>query len=107
MTDPALPFELGLVSLGNRAFEGNNNCYVLGTEPGATTTLVDTGVAVDATRRQLRAGLDDHPNERFCPSGLPRPVCTTSRGQTGDIGPSAASVQADGNAGLRGSDGEQ
>ena len=60
MTDPALPFELGLVSLGNRAFEGNNNCYVLGTEPGATTTLVDTGVAVDATRRQLRAGLDDH-----------------------------------------------
>ena len=29
MTDPALPFELGVVSLGNRAFEGNNNSYLL------------------------------------------------------------------------------
>ena len=60
MTDPALGFDLGVVSLGNRAFEGNNNCYLLGTEPGATTTLVDTGVAVDGTRRQLRTGLADH-----------------------------------------------
>ena len=57
MTDPALPFELGIISLGNRAFEGNNNSYLLGTETGATTTLVDTGVAVPETRDQLRAGL--------------------------------------------------
>lgn len=57
MTDPKLDFDLGIISLGNTAFEGNNNCYVLGTEPGAETTLVDTGVAVEATRRQLREGL--------------------------------------------------
>jgi hydroxyacylglutathione hydrolase len=57
MSDPALPFDLGVVSLGNTAFEGDNNCYVLGTEPGATTTLVDTGVAIEATRTQLRDGL--------------------------------------------------
>ncbi len=57
MTDPALDFELGLVGLGNHAFEGNNNCYVLGLEDGATTTLVDTGVASDDTRRQLQEGL--------------------------------------------------
>ena len=60
MTDPALPFELGVVSLGNRAFEGNNNSYLLGTADGATTTLVDTGVAVPATRDQLRDGLKRH-----------------------------------------------
>ncbi|PSP92457.1 MBL fold metallo-hydrolase [Halobacteriales archaeon QS_1_68_44] len=60
MTDPALPFELGVVSLDNRAFEGNNNSYLLGTEAGATTTLVDTGVAVPETRDQLRAGLQRH-----------------------------------------------
>ena len=60
MTDPALGFELGVVSLGNRAFEGNNNAYVLGLEDDATTTLVDTGVADDETRRQLREGLDRH-----------------------------------------------
>jgi glyoxylase-like metal-dependent hydrolase (beta-lactamase superfamily II) len=60
MSDPALPFELGVVSLGNRAFEGNNNCYVLGTEPGATTTLVDTGVSAEGTRQELREGLDRH-----------------------------------------------
>lgn len=57
MSDPALPFELGVVSLGNNAFEGNNNAYVLGLEDGAETTLVDTGVAVAETRRQLRDGL--------------------------------------------------
>ncbi len=58
MTDPGLGFDLEVVSLGNRAFEGNNDSYLLGVEPDATTTLVDTGVAVEATRRQLRAGLD-------------------------------------------------
>ena len=57
MTDPGLDFELGIVSLGNRAFEGNNNAYVLGLEDGATTTLVDTGVAESETREQLRDGL--------------------------------------------------
>ncbi len=60
MSDPGLPFELDVISLGNRAFEGNNNSYLLGTEPDAETTLVDTGVAVAATRDQLRAGLDEH-----------------------------------------------
>ena len=57
MTDPALDFELGLVSLGNHAFEGNNNAYLLGLEDGATTTLVDTGIADADTRGQLRDGL--------------------------------------------------
>jgi len=57
MTDPALPFELGLVSLGNHAFEGNNNAYVLGVEDDATPTLVDTGISDADTRRQLREGL--------------------------------------------------
>jgi hydroxyacylglutathione hydrolase len=60
MTDPALDFELGVVSLGNRAFEGNNNAYLLGLEDGATTTLVDTGVAEPLNPRPLRAGLADH-----------------------------------------------
>ena len=60
MTDPQLPFELGLVSLGNTAFEGNNNAYVLGLEDDAATTLVDTGVAVDVTREQLREGLESY-----------------------------------------------
>jgi hydroxyacylglutathione hydrolase len=60
MTDPALPFEMDVIPLGNRAFEGSNNSYLLGTEPDAETTLVDTGVAVPATRDQLAAGLADH-----------------------------------------------
>ena len=60
MSDPGLPFELGVISLGNTAFEGNNNSYVLGLEEGAETTLVDTGVDVDETRRQLESGLDRH-----------------------------------------------
>ncbi len=60
MTDPPLSFDLGIVSLGNRAFEGDNNCYILGLEPGATTTLIDTGVAVDDTRDQLTRGLDQY-----------------------------------------------
>ncbi|MFT4884206.1 MAG: glyoxylase-like metal-dependent hydrolase (beta-lactamase superfamily II) [Natronomonas sp.] len=60
MTDPALDFELEIVSLGNTAFEGNNNCYVLGLEAGADTTLIDTGVAVPETREQLRDGLAEY-----------------------------------------------
>jgi len=60
VSDPALPFDLDVISLGNRAFEGNNNSYLLGTEPGAETTLVDTGVAVDRTREQLQDGLAAH-----------------------------------------------
>jgi hydroxyacylglutathione hydrolase len=60
MTDPALPFEMEVIPLGNRAFEGSNNSYLLGMEPDAETTLVDTGVAVPATRDQLAAGLANH-----------------------------------------------
>jgi hydroxyacylglutathione hydrolase len=58
MTDPKLGFELGVASLGGSAFEGENSVYLLGLEQGATTTLVDTGVGADPTRRDLRAGLD-------------------------------------------------
>ncbi|MFC7154584.1 MBL fold metallo-hydrolase [Halomarina halobia] len=43
------------ISLGNTAFEGLNNAYVL---DGAVTTLVDTGVSTPDTRRQLHEGLD-------------------------------------------------
>jgi len=52
-----LPFAMKQVQLGNHAFEGLNNCYVLGTEPGAETTLVDTGISTEETREQLRDGL--------------------------------------------------
>jgi hydroxyacylglutathione hydrolase len=58
MTDPELGFELGVVSLGGSAFEGENSVYLLGLEPGAETTLVDTGVGTESTRRELRTGLD-------------------------------------------------
>lgn len=57
MTDPRLPFELGRVGLENTAFEGENDAYVHGTEPDATTALVDTGVALPETREQLRETL--------------------------------------------------
>ena len=60
MSDPGLGFELGVLPLGNTAFEGNNNSYLLGTESDATTTLVDTGVAVEQTREELREGLAGH-----------------------------------------------
>ncbi|MFC7227506.1 MBL fold metallo-hydrolase [Salinirubellus salinus] len=50
---------MGHVTLGNFAFEGLNNCYVLGLEPDATTTLVDTGDAYPATEAELRDGLAD------------------------------------------------
>jgi hydroxyacylglutathione hydrolase len=55
-----LPFEMKHVQLGNHAFEGLNNCYVLGTEPDAETTLVDTGISTDDTRAQLQEGLDEY-----------------------------------------------
>lgn len=55
--DPAVPLAMGHVTLGNFAFEGLNNCYVLGLEEGATTTLVDTGDAYPSTEEELREGL--------------------------------------------------
>jgi hydroxyacylglutathione hydrolase len=55
--DPTVPFALGHVTLGNFAFEGLNNCYVLGLEPDAETTLVDTGDAYPSTETELREGL--------------------------------------------------
>ncbi|MFO7925210.1 MBL fold metallo-hydrolase [Natronomonas sp.] len=60
MSDPGLEFELGVLSLGNTAFEGKNSSYVLGLEPDATTTLIDTGVSIEETRRELRDGLDQY-----------------------------------------------
>lgn len=57
MADPGLPFELTVVQLGNHAFEGENDAYLLGTEPDAETTLVDTGVARPDARRDLETGL--------------------------------------------------
>ncbi|WP_254544440.1 MBL fold metallo-hydrolase [Halomarina pelagica] len=42
------------ISLGNTAFEGLNNAYLL---DGAVTTLVDTGVATPETREGLHDGL--------------------------------------------------
>lgn len=45
------------ITLGNEEFEGRNNAYLLDGEP---ITLVDTGVATDRTRTQLREGLAAH-----------------------------------------------
>ncbi|WP_254534905.1 MBL fold metallo-hydrolase [Halomarina litorea] len=42
------------ISLGNTAFEGLNNAYLL---EGEVTTLVDTGVSTPSTREQLEDGL--------------------------------------------------
>ncbi|MWG36138.1 MBL fold metallo-hydrolase [Halomarina oriensis] len=44
------------ISLGNRAFEGLNNAYLL---EGEVTTLVDTGIATPDTEQGLRDGLAD------------------------------------------------
>lgn len=60
MNVEALPFEMKQIQLGNTVFEGQNNAYVIGTEPDAITTMIDTGVALPETRRQLEAGLEDH-----------------------------------------------
>lgn len=54
-----LPFELQSIRLGNTAFEGLNNCYVLGTESDAALTLVDTGIHHPDTEATLTAGLAD------------------------------------------------
>lgn len=54
-----LLFELHSIRLGNTAFEGLNNCYVLGTEPDAELTLVDTGIHHPDTEETLRTGLAD------------------------------------------------
>lgn len=45
------------IRLENTVFEGRNNAYLFTNDP---ITVVDTGVAVDATREQLEAGLEDH-----------------------------------------------
>jgi hydroxyacylglutathione hydrolase len=55
-----LQFEMRHVQLGNHAFEGLNNCYVLGTEPGSETTLVDTGISTEETRHQLLTALEGY-----------------------------------------------
>ncbi len=58
MSDPRLGFELGVLSLGGAAFEGENSIYLLGLESDAPTTLIDTGIASRESRRGLRKGLD-------------------------------------------------
>lgn len=45
------------IALGNEEFEGKNNAYLLEGEP---VTLLDTGIATERTRKQLRAGLAEH-----------------------------------------------
>ncbi len=60
MNDTGIGFELGVIGLGNTAFEGDNNSYLLGLDSDAPTTLIDTGVAIEETRRQLRAGIERH-----------------------------------------------
>lgn len=45
------------IRLSNTVFEGRNNAYLF---PGHPATLVDTGVAVAATRDQLESGLREH-----------------------------------------------
>ena len=60
MTDPKLPFELGVIALGNNAFEGYNNCYVLGLEADAETTLIDTAIPRPGTEQELKSGLESY-----------------------------------------------
>lgn len=60
MSDPTLPFDLGVIQLSNHAFEGSNDAYLLGTEPDAKTTLVDTGIAMADARESLETGLAAH-----------------------------------------------
>lgn len=47
------------ISLGNDEFEGRNNAYVLADDDRDELALVDTGVAIDGVRSELRAGLAD------------------------------------------------
>lgn len=46
------------IALGNHEFEGRNNAYLLA--DGDDVALLDTGVATEETRDQLRAGLAAH-----------------------------------------------
>lgn len=46
------------IALGNNEFEGRNNAYLL--TGAGEAALVDTGIATDATREQLRVGLAEH-----------------------------------------------
>ncbi|WP_265110451.1 MBL fold metallo-hydrolase [Halosolutus halophilus] len=45
------------ISLGNDEFEGRNNAYVLADDAHDELALVDTGIAIDEVRSELRAGL--------------------------------------------------
>ncbi|WP_306056709.1 MBL fold metallo-hydrolase [Natronococcus wangiae] len=45
------------ISLGNEEFEGRNNAYVLADEDRDELALIDTGIATDAVRADLRDGL--------------------------------------------------
>jgi glyoxylase-like metal-dependent hydrolase (beta-lactamase superfamily II) len=45
------------ITLGNEEFEGRNNAYVLADDETDELALVDTGVATDAIRTDLRDGL--------------------------------------------------
>ena len=53
-----LPAGVERIPLGNHEFEGRNNAYLLA--GGGETALVDTGVATEAVREQLAAGLAEH-----------------------------------------------
>lgn len=45
------------ITLGNEEFEGRNNAYVL--TDGDALAVIDTGIATDRTRAELRTGLAD------------------------------------------------
>lgn len=57
--DGTAPDDVGRITLGNPVFdmEGDNNAYLLVDE---VVALIDAGVATDATREQLVAGLSAH-----------------------------------------------
>jgi hydroxyacylglutathione hydrolase len=49
------------IQLGNTVFEGENDVYLFGADENAgSTALVDTGVATDEGREQLREGLAEY-----------------------------------------------
>ncbi|MGQ3411975.1 MBL fold metallo-hydrolase [Natrinema sp. LN54] len=45
------------ITLGNEEFEGRNNAYVFADDDAGELALVDTGIATDPVRRDLRDGL--------------------------------------------------
>ncbi len=51
--------DMDRISLGNDEFEGRNNAYVLADDAASELALVDTGIAVDPVRTDLRDGLAD------------------------------------------------